>query len=260
MPNLRSAAGASYIIDGDDIESRHKVNELAQMNVPAGDLPDLCPFATINGIFRRSESMTATRFYLDKDQGISIAHDEVDLAISTEVKITFDKDQSLLFEEDERKLFVIFTECATIERGTGFHVLRSPFVRIRPPYHKVMSRQMVITLSILLFGCRWCAATKELVIEIGVPTLQRYRTTTDKEARKLRRRLERVAIGNEQRCLLAHLDRTATSVDPEYLACFKDWVTYLKSEKLFGPDDPLFPPAKIRGGRGNSDRLLRWIA
>lgn len=39
-------------------------------------------------------------------------------------------------------------------------------------------------------------------------------------------------------------------VDPEYLTCFEDWVTYLKRDKLFGPDDPLFPPAKIRPTEG----------
>lgn len=33
---------------------------------------------------------------------------------------------------------------------------------------------------------------------------------------------------------------------PEYRACFDQWVTYLKREKLFGSDDPLFPPAKIK--------------
>lgn len=31
-------------------------------------------------------------------------------------------------------------------------------------------------------------------------------------------------------------------VDPEYLACFSDWITYLRKDKLFGPDDALFPP------------------
>lgn len=31
-------------------------------------------------------------------------------------------------------------------------------------------------------------------------------------------------------------------VDPEYLDAFASWVAYLKTEKLFGPDDALFPP------------------
>ena len=35
-------------------------------------------------------------------------------------------------------------------------------------------------------------------------------------------------------------------VDAEYLDCFTDWVDHLKREKLFGPDDALFPPAKIK--------------
>jgi integrase/recombinase XerC len=35
-------------------------------------------------------------------------------------------------------------------------------------------------------------------------------------------------------------------VDPEYLACFEQWVTYLKRDKLFGPDDPLFPPVAVK--------------
>ncbi len=35
-------------------------------------------------------------------------------------------------------------------------------------------------------------------------------------------------------------------VDPEYLACFAAWVTHLKTVALFGPDDPLFPPAKVK--------------
>lgn len=34
-------------------------------------------------------------------------------------------------------------------------------------------------------------------------------------------------------------------VDPEYLACFNNWVTYLRKDKLFGPDDALFPPPRI---------------
>ncbi|CUH65737.1 site-specific tyrosine recombinase XerC [Thalassovita gelatinovora] len=34
-------------------------------------------------------------------------------------------------------------------------------------------------------------------------------------------------------------------VDLEYQACFDAWVVYLKSEALFGPDDPLFPPPKM---------------
>lgn len=31
-------------------------------------------------------------------------------------------------------------------------------------------------------------------------------------------------------------------VDPAYTDCFIVWVRYLQKEKLFGPDDPLFPP------------------
>lgn len=39
-------------------------------------------------------------------------------------------------------------------------------------------------------------------------------------------------------------------VDPDYLACFTAWVKYLKEDALFGPDDPLFPPAKIKPVEG----------
>jgi len=39
-------------------------------------------------------------------------------------------------------------------------------------------------------------------------------------------------------------------VDVEYLDCFTAWVTHLKTEALFGPDDPLFPPAKIKPVNG----------
>ena len=35
-------------------------------------------------------------------------------------------------------------------------------------------------------------------------------------------------------------------VDAAYRECFADWMTYLKTTALFGPDDPLFPPAKIK--------------
>lgn len=39
-------------------------------------------------------------------------------------------------------------------------------------------------------------------------------------------------------------------VDPDYLACFTAWVNYLKTDALFGPDDPLFPPPKIEARDG----------
>lgn len=35
-------------------------------------------------------------------------------------------------------------------------------------------------------------------------------------------------------------------VDEEYFYCFSAWVAFLKTEKLFGPDDPLFPPIAIK--------------
>jgi len=35
-------------------------------------------------------------------------------------------------------------------------------------------------------------------------------------------------------------------VDAEYLAFFKLWMRHLSDVALFGPDDPLFPPAKIK--------------
>jgi integrase len=34
-------------------------------------------------------------------------------------------------------------------------------------------------------------------------------------------------------------------VDPEYLACFTAWVTYLKANKFFGQEDALFPKALV---------------
>lgn len=34
-------------------------------------------------------------------------------------------------------------------------------------------------------------------------------------------------------------------VDPSYLSCFADWMTFLRTEKMFGPTDALFPKAKI---------------
>jgi len=35
-------------------------------------------------------------------------------------------------------------------------------------------------------------------------------------------------------------------VDPGYLDCFTAWLKHLKGVALFGPGDPLFPPAKIK--------------
>lgn len=40
-------------------------------------------------------------------------------------------------------------------------------------------------------------------------------------------------------------------VYPEYLACFSDWVKHLRTEYLFGPDDPLFPPTKVKPLEGS---------
>jgi len=39
-------------------------------------------------------------------------------------------------------------------------------------------------------------------------------------------------------------------VNSEYLTCFEKWVTYLKNNKLFGPDDALFPPALVKVQEG----------
>lgn len=39
-------------------------------------------------------------------------------------------------------------------------------------------------------------------------------------------------------------------VDTAFSACFEEWVTYLKTQALFGPDDPLFPPAKVEPKNG----------
>ncbi|MGJ8604412.1 MAG: site-specific integrase [Marivita sp.] len=35
-------------------------------------------------------------------------------------------------------------------------------------------------------------------------------------------------------------------VDADYLICFTEWLNHLKKERLFGPDDPLFPPAQVK--------------
>ena len=35
-------------------------------------------------------------------------------------------------------------------------------------------------------------------------------------------------------------------VDEDYLICFTAWLNHLKKERLFGPDDPLFPPAHVK--------------
>lgn len=50
-------------------------------------------------------------------------------------------------------------------------------------------------------------------------------------------------------------------VDPEYLASFAQWVCYLKNEKLFGPDDALFPPAlvKVQDGEFRVTGLKREV-
>ncbi len=44
-------------------------------------------------------------------------------------------------------------------------------------------------------------------------------------------------------------------VDTEYLECFKSWVAFLRQDKLFGPDDPLFPPVKT----GQVDGVLKVV-
>lgn len=44
-------------------------------------------------------------------------------------------------------------------------------------------------------------------------------------------------------------------VDPAYEAFFVDWVRFLQKEKLFGPDDPLFPPLEI-GHRDGEFKVL----
>ncbi|PSL20518.1 site-specific integrase [Shimia abyssi] len=35
-------------------------------------------------------------------------------------------------------------------------------------------------------------------------------------------------------------------VDEDYLTCFTGWLSHLKQDRLFGPDDPLFPPIEIK--------------
>ncbi len=39
-------------------------------------------------------------------------------------------------------------------------------------------------------------------------------------------------------------------VDQAYLACFAEWVKYLNEEKLFGPNDALFPPPLVEAVKG----------
>lgn len=42
-----------------------------------------------------------------------------------------------------------------------------------------------------------------------------------------------------------YIDTVFMPVNPEYLACFTDWVEYLRKEKLFGNTDALFPKAQM---------------
>lgn len=46
---------------------------------------------------------------------------------------------------------------------------------------------------------------------------------------------------------------------PDYLACLTDWVKYLRNEKLFGPEDALFPKSERRlvDGKFSFDALSR---
>lgn len=44
-------------------------------------------------------------------------------------------------------------------------------------------------------------------------------------------------------------------VDPVYTDYFSEWVRYLQKEKLFGPDDPVFPPIKT-GNKGGEFAVL----
>ncbi|KAJ01514.1 tyrosine-type recombinase/integrase [Sulfitobacter mediterraneus] len=46
---------------------------------------------------------------------------------------------------------------------------------------------------------------------------------------------------------------------PDYLACFTNWVTYLRNDKMFGPEDALFPKPERRlvNGKFVFDRLSR---
>ena len=48
---------------------------------------------------------------------------------------------------------------------------------------------------------------------------------------------------------------------PDYLACFTDWVGYLRNDKMFGPEDALFPKPERRlmDGKFVFDRLSREI-
>ncbi|MEP2027966.1 MAG: site-specific integrase [Paracoccaceae bacterium] len=41
------------------------------------------------------------------------------------------------------------------------------------------------------------------------------------------------------------IDTTFYPVNPAYLKCFTAWVEYLRSEKLFGPQDALFPKPEM---------------
>ena len=48
---------------------------------------------------------------------------------------------------------------------------------------------------------------------------------------------------------------------PDYLACFADWVNFLRNESLFGPEDALFPKPERRlvDGKFAFDTLSREI-
>ena len=47
-------------------------------------------------------------------------------------------------------------------------------------------------------------------------------------------------------------------VYPEYLACFVDWVTYLKADKFFGQEDALFPKPLVGVKKGQGFANLGW--
>lgn len=42
-----------------------------------------------------------------------------------------------------------------------------------------------------------------------------------------------------------NIDTTFFPVDPAYLACFQDWMEFLREVKFFGPTDALFPKAEM---------------
>ena len=52
------------------------------------------------------------------------------------------------------------------------------------------------------------------------------------------------------------IDTVFFPVDPAYISCFAEWVTYLREVKLFGPQDALFPKPEVGVASGGGFAVL----